>query len=351
MPSFFSYASLASLSLLVILAVRSSSAACGDGQVLQVGFYAFFEPVSYSADPGPSTAGFNEHRGYEADLLTALEAMDGAGLSFERSGIAEWTDIWLQSAGPEYDLVGGGITILDSRTRNAAGEHVVNFTSGHIAFRQSLLVRAEDAERLASHSDLTGEDRVGALSGTTGEFRLLELTGLVDANGVLAAGTRIETAEGEVVADGTADYTITAAGASSNLEGRLRLAPPAADLPQVIYLGQETGEVELLEALGNGSIDAVARGEIGNRDASHASNGAFAVVALDDDAEQGGFTLSVGDADLAACIDDKINYLTDNQRIGYGDWRADPTIFMQRAEQWAPATAVVETTWGWIKSP
>ena len=264
--------------------------------------------------------------------------------------IAEWPDIWLQSAGPEYDLVGGGITILDSRTRNAAGEHLVNFTSGHIAFRQSLLVRAEDAERLASHSDLTSEDRVGALSGTTGEFRLLELTGLVDANGVLAAGTHIETAEGELVADGTADYTITAAGASSNLEGRLRLEPPDANMPQVIYLGQETGEIELLEALGAGRIDAVARGEIGNRDASHASNGEFAVVALDAAAEQGGFTLAVEDAALAACIDDKINYLTDNQRIGYGDWRADPTIFMQRAEQWTSSTAMVETTWGWIKS-
>ena len=318
--------------------------------MLQVGFYAFFAPVSYSADPAPGTAGFDEHLGYEADLLTALEAMDGVGLSFQRSGIAEWPDIWLQSAGPEYDLVGGGITILDSRTRNAAGEHLVHFTSGHIAFRQSLLVRAEDAERLVSHSDLTSQDRVGALSSTTGEFRLLELTGLVDANGVLAAGTRIETAEGELVAEGTADYTITAAGASSNLKGRLRLEPPDANMPQVIYLGQEAGEVELLEALGNGTIDALARGEIGNRDASHASNGAFAVVALDAATELGGFTLSVADADLAACIDDKINYLTDDQRLGYGDWRTDPTIFMQRAEQWVPATAVVETTWGWLKS-
>ena len=347
MPSSFSYASFL---FLVFLAARSASAtACGD-QVLQVGFYAFFEPISYSADSDPNTAGFNEHRGYEADLLTALEAMDGAGLSFERRAIAEWPDIWLQSAGPEYDLVGGGITILDVRTRNAAGEHVVNFTSGHIAFRQSLLVRAEDAECLASHGDLTSEDRVGVLISTTGESRLLELTGLVDANGVVAAGTRIETADSELVADGTADYTITAAGASANLEGRLRLEPPAANMPQVVYLGQEAGEIELLDALGTGRIDAIARGEIGNRDASHASNGAFVVTALDDASEYGGFTLAVADADLAACIDDKINHLTDNQRIGYGDWRADPTVFMQRAAQWTPSTAVGETTWGALKS-
>jgi len=314
----------------------SPTATCGDGQVLQVGFYAFFAPVSYSADPDPSTTGFDEHLGYEADLLTALAAMDGAGLSFARRGIAEWPDIWLQAAGPDYDLVGGGITILDSRTRNADGDQVVTFTSGHIAFRQSLLVRAADAARFASHSDLTSEDRVGVLSATTGEFRLLEITGLVDANGALAAGTRIETAEGEVVADGTAAYTITAAGASDHLAGRTRLVPPTADMPQVIYLGQETGEIELLEALANGTIDAIARGEIGNRDASVSSDGAFVVAALDAATEFGGFSLSVEDADLAACIDDKINYLTDGRRIGYGEWRADPAVFMQRAQQWNP---------------
>ena len=338
-PSFL-YSSFAA-SVLFSAACSSSpsdspSSACGDGQVLRVGFYAFFAPVSYSADPEPGTAGFDDHLGYEADLLSALEAMEGAGLSFERSGIAVWDDIWLQSAGPEYDLVGGGITVLDSRTRNAAGEHVVNFTSGHITFRQSLLVRAEDTERFASHSDLTSEDRVGVLRGTTGEFRLLELTGFVNANGALAAGTRIETTEGEAVADGTAAYTITPASASSNLAGRLRLEPPNSDMPQVVYLGQETGETELLEALENGTIDAVARGEIGNRDASYASNSAFVVVALDEATEQGGFSLSVEDADLAACIDEKINYLTDGQHIGYGDWRANPAIFAERAQQWNP---------------
>lgn len=328
-------------SLALFLAACSSSpdsptAACGDGQVLQVGFYAFFAPVSYSADPTPGTAGFDQQLGYEADLLTALAAMDGAGLSFARRGIAAWDDIWLQAAQPEYDLIGGGITILDSRTRNVAGEQVVTFTSGHIAFRQSLLVRAADAERFASHSDLTSEDRVGALRGTTGEFRLLELTGFVDAQGVLATGTRIATPAGEILADGTAAYTITAAGASANLAGRQRLVPPAADMPQVIYLGQETGEVELLEALKNGTIDAIARGEIGNRDASVSSAGEFVVAALDAATELGGFALAAEDADLAACIDDKINYLTDSQRIGYGEWRANPAVFMERAQQWNP---------------
>ena len=156
--------------------------ACTDGErVLSVGFYAFFSPVSYSVDTDPDADGFNTHLGYEADLLSALEAMEGAGLVFSRRGIARWDDIWLESAGAVYDIVGGGITILDSRTRDASGTQVVVFTSGHIVFRQSLLVRAQDAARLANHSALTSNVVVGALAGTTGEFRLLELTGLVDA--------------------------------------------------------------------------------------------------------------------------------------------------------------------------
>ncbi len=311
------------------------SQACTDGtRALNVGFYAYFSPVSYSADEDPASEDFNTHLGYEADLLTALEAMQGTGLAFVRHPIAVWPDIWLKSAEPEYDIVGGGITILTSRTRDAAGNKIVNFTSGHIKFRQSLLVRAEDAERIATHADLTSGVRVGVLAATTGEARLLELTGLVDPNGVLAEGTRVETSLGTVVADGTAAYTITAAGTTPNLAGRSHLYPPSENMPQVIYLGDEIGESELLEALAVGSIDAIARGEIGNRDAVQVSGNTFVVTALDKKFELGGFTLAVENAALAACIDEKLNYLTDNRSIGYAEWVADSLVFMRRAQMW-----------------
>ena len=114
--------------------------ACTDGAPLRFSFYAFFEPVSYSADPDLDSAGYQIHLGYEADLLTALEAMDGAGLSFERRPVGEWPGNWLLSAGPDFDVSGGGITILESRTRDDDGNGAVRFTNGHIAFRQSLLV-------------------------------------------------------------------------------------------------------------------------------------------------------------------------------------------------------------------
>lgn len=322
-------AALSALFAVPVAAAGAESEACAD-EVLNLGFYAYFAPVSYSADEDPQSEDFDVHLGYEADLLSALEAMEGAGLSFNRRAIAVWDDIWLQPAGPEFDLVGGGITILDSRARDASGETLVAFTSGHIAFRQSLLVRNEDAEGLDGYDKLTSDLRVGALANTTGEQRLLELTGLVDADGVLAEGARVVTPQGAVLADGSADYFITAAAASPALAGRQHLHPPSATLPQVIYL---EGETRLLDALAAGEIDAIARGEIGNRDAGRASGDAFVVAALDDAVEYGGFTLAAGD-DLADCLDEKLDWLTDSRTIGYAEWAEDPAVFMQRARLW-----------------
>ena len=102
-------------------------------------------------------------------------------------------------------------------------------------------------------------------------------------------------------------------------------------MPLVVYLGDETGESELLDALRSGSLHAVARGEVGNREAARASGGMFSVTALDDAVELGGFTLAARDAGLRSCLDEKINYLTDDRRIGYAEWAADPQVFMRRA--------------------
>lgn len=312
----------------------SSEACVQDGRTLDFGFYAFFSPVSYSADEDVSSAGFNTHLGYEADILTALEAMEGAGLAFDRHPIAEWDGIWLKPAGADYDMVGGGITILDSRTLDASGSKVVEFTSGHITFRQSLLVRASGAGRLGSHDALTGDVRVGVLASTTGEHRLLELTGLADADGVLTSGVRIETPQGDITADGSSDYTINAAHESLSLADRRHIYPPSDTMPQVVYLGDERGDVELIDALRDGRIDAIGRGEIDNRGASSVSDGGFVVTALDAEVEIGGFTLDADDVELASCIDERIDWLTNERRISYSEWLEEPSVFMHRAEKW-----------------
>lgn len=342
LPNSFGYwAGLLAVALALALAAACSTggddaAACVEGdRTLNAAFFAYFEPVSYSVDGDTASDGFNTHLGYEADLLTALEAMQGAGLKFSRKAVADWDGIWLLSAGPDFDLAGGGITILESRTFDASGNKAVVFTSGHITFRQSLLVRAEDAARFSAHAELTDSVRVGALVNTTGEHRLLEITGIVDDKGTLAAGTRVRTAEGEIVADGSRDYFITAAGESPNLKTRLHLFPPSEDMPQVVYLSDDTEESEMLNALRDGTIDAVARGEVGNRDAAHEHPDEFEVTAFDEAIERGGFTLSVDDAELVACLNEKIDYLTDDGRIDYAEWREDPSVFLRRAEAWS----------------
>ena len=320
--------------LLAVLLVLAAAACAAEVEPLRVGFYAYFQPVSYSAEESPDAPGFNTHLGYEADLLGALEVMEGSGFVFERRAIGEWPDIWLAPAGGDYDIVGGGITIKDARTKDAEGNTVVAFTNGHIDFRQSLLVRSVDAPRLSSHSQLGSEVRVGVLVGTTGEARLLQLTGLADGDGVLAAGVRIVTPDGEVTADGSDRYYITAAGAAPELDGRQLLYPSHDGMPQVVYLGDELGEAELLDALRNGDVDAIARGEIGNADAAHNSDGDFEVTALDSAVEHGGFAVGVDDVELLKRLNQHLNWLTNNQRIGYAEWVADPTVFRQRAELW-----------------
>ena len=301
-------------------------ACADDGETLRFGYYAYFEPVSFV---NPDETPFR-HYGFEADLATALEAIDGATLTFERLPIEAWDGIWLKSSN-EFDVVGGGITILDSRTRDDSGAARVQFTNGHVAFRQSLLTRGEEAERLTSYDALSSDVIVGALAGTTGEARLLQLVGLADDDGVLVAGTTFDTPNGEVVTDGSSQYFITAAAESPELHGRTFLVPPSADYPSVRYLGDDLGEVELLDALANGDIDGVARGEIGNTDAAIASDGQFAVPILDSESEWGGFTVSADNDGLLSCLNEHIDYLTDNREIGYAQWLDDREVFMKRA--------------------
>ena len=307
-----------------------------EGRVLEFGFFAHYEPISYRGDPDPESPAFNEHRGYEADLLRALEAMDATGLVFNRRGIDVWPGIWLLPATPEFDLVGGGITILEERTQDASGTPAVAFTSGHITFRHSLLVRGVDAAELAEYSNLTNEVRVGVSVETTGESRFLRIVGLIDEHGVLLAGSSITTLEGTVVADGSDAYRIAASGSSANLAGRTHLEPPSPGYPQVVFFGAESPQAEQLLALANRDVDALAGDEIGNRVAEAASDGLFVVTALDTEVELGGFALDQGEEVLLACLDDKLDYLTDERDIGYAEWLANPSVFLERAEAWTP---------------
>ena len=339
--------------------------------LVRFGFYAYFEPVSALADGQNgehgagnegSTDGYEAgnatdsdghdageesgsdgqssdrggHVGYEADLLSAIEAMDGFGLRFARSPITEWGGIWLMAASDSFDMIGGGITALDSRTRDDDGATVIAFTEPHIEFRQSLLVRAADAERIRHHDDLRASDRVGVLASTTGEARLLQLLDITDEDGRLVPGIRVHVPAGVVLVGDDGRHSITASGASADLANRTRLEPADPNLPDVVYLGQLTGEQELLDALARGDVDAIARGTIGNTAAALDTDGQLVVTALDDAVEHGGFAIDAANTELRSAINTAVAWLTDNGRIGIAHWLADDTVFATRARQWHP---------------
>ena len=316
-------------------AAQSPDPGCASGEILDFGFYTEYPPVSYRADDNPDSDGFGEHAGYEADLLDALEAMDGAGLQFNRVAVADWSGIWLLPASGEVDIAGGGMTILETRTRDADGNTAVAFTAGHIEFRNVLLVRAADTVRYQSFDNLTSDTTIGAVVDTTGEQRLLELTGLAAPDGTLAAGTTIETPTGTVTADGTDAFVVTAAGASENLRDRIHLLPPTPNHPMVRYFDDDTTQYE---ALASGEIDAVSRDNVGafEQAASYGGGGVLAVGALDEAVDLGGWTVRAADNELRECLDDKLAYLTDDLRIGFPQWSADNEVFMRRALAWTP---------------
>ena len=105
---------------------------------------------------------------------------------------------------------------------------MIRFGVGHISFSQSLLVRAASA--IERHDDLTSEHRVGTYRGTTGEKRLLELTGIIDTSGFIRAGTRVLLADGTLLIAGTPDsesaLLIAAGTGSTAIATRVRLTPP-----------------------------------------------------------------------------------------------------------------------------
>ena len=301
---------------------------------VKYGFYTDFDPLSHAATQDAADPAFNLPLGYEPSLVAGVEAFAAGRLVFDRAGIGNpFSGIWLKAAEAAYDMVGGGITALASRTLDADGNEAIRFGTGHIGFRQSLLVRTEST--VARHSDLTSAHRVGALRGTTGEARFLTLTGIVDADGRVRPGTRIELADGSVLTAGNpgSEQEVrigpsVVAGAAST---RVRLTPPTDDQPQVLYFESEAGQLDALVAR---EVDAVARGEIGNLIAARELPG-LKVTALDNSStEQAAFSYpatSEGD-ELRETMNKVIRCLTNDGAVGFQDWLASGgTVFTDRA--------------------
>ena len=311
---------------------------------VRYGFYTDFQPLSYAANQDPGDPAFDVPLGYEPDLISAITTLSNDLIQFVPGGIGNpFSGIWLLSADERFDMVGGGITALDERRFHPPGATAarVTFGVGHVRFRQSLLVRNDSA--IVSHDDLDDSTTVGVLRGTTGESRLLRLAGITDEEGYLPSATVIALADKATLVTGERTHRITASGATSGIETRIRLQAPGVEIPPVVYLASDDAQIA---AVTNGSVDAIARGEVGNLIAARDSGGALRVVAIDHgNVEYGAFSYpNTADGDsLRSGMDHLLNCLTDNGNIGFAQWHEDAQVFQRRAARHARFVAPAPT--------
>jgi ABC-type amino acid transport substrate-binding protein len=231
---------------------------------LNVCSYSEFKPISYG-----------NGRGYEADLLRAIAKSWHVNIQFHP--IKTYENIWLLPLSNKSlcDVAIGGITPAPYRHAQGAV-----FSIGTGTFSQSLLVRESDyqTQRIVSYTSFKHSSmKIGVVPGTTGEVYAHQ---------------------------------------------RAR----AAGLPATIFK-QYASESELLPALLNGDIDAIARGEVGNEyQASLDKN--LVTIAKQNFAES--FTIALKPTScqhLRHAMNDAIRKVNKNGKITFKDWMKDHEVF------------------------
>jgi ABC-type amino acid transport substrate-binding protein len=231
--------------------------------VLAICSYSEFQPVSYA-----------DGKGYEADLLRAVARMWKVEARFYPENVYE--GIWRlpSRAYTLCDVAIGGISPTAARAREGAA-----FSLRTTSFRQSLLVRKADVDsgKITSYDSFKGTAlKIGVVPGTTGEQYAL-----VSAQ----------------------DHGV-----------------PASAFVQL------ASEAELLPALRNGSIDAIARGEIGNRYQQSLDPG-LVTIALRDFGEGFAVAVDLHNKPLLPALNEAIGCLTEHGKVDVARWLREPDVF------------------------
>jgi len=232
--------------------------------VLNVCSYSEFTPVSYG-----------NGQGFEADLLKAIAQDQHLKINFYPENI--YDGIWKLPARAytKCDVAIGGFTPLNYRKKEGVG-----FSEPTSAFSQSLLVRKADylSGRITSYESFRNTDmKIGIVPGSSGE---------------IFAQTRVKEAK----------------------------------LPETVLVAYPS-EVELLAALRNKQIAAIARGEVGN-DYQAARDKDLVTIAKRDFGETFCFALARSNPVLIKDINAEIAKITQHNKIKIADWEKNKNIFM-----------------------
>jgi ABC-type amino acid transport substrate-binding protein len=236
-------------------------------RVLNVISYSEFAPISYGVDG----------QGFEGDLLRAIASLWNIPIEFHPVSI--YDDIWMlpSQASQQADIAMGGITPTPARLKQGA-----IFSVGTTSFAQSLLVRKTDIKsgRIDSyHFFKDNHLKIGVVPGTTGE---------------LYASRRAK---------------------ENNL-------PPDTIVPY-------ESESLLIPALLEGEIDAIARGEIGNK-FQELKHKELIYFEQKDFNEHFSYAVDKSNPNLALHLNAAITFFTDNGKIEYEQWSMNKGIFWER---------------------
>lgn len=168
-------------------------------------------------------------QGFEVDLLTHIAKNLGLTLQFQ---VFPYEGIWTLPKKRQCDIAAAGISIMEARIKQGAA-----FTEPYLFIKQSLLVKQEQQEEIKNLDDLQNKT-VGIVPGTTGA------------------------------------------------ENALKHAPESAKIKTF------ANENEMLNAFERDQIDAISRGEPGNRYQAK-QNRDYVITGLSGGEEQ--FALAVAD--------------------------------------------------------
>lgn len=238
--------------------------------VLGVCAYTEFTPIIYG-----------KYQGYEPDLLRAVAKLWHVNIKFYPQKIYE--GIWkLPSSSYNLcDVSAGGIT--PALYRSKQGSVFSNITTH---FSQSLLIRKEDflSNKITSYKSFQNSPlKIGVVPGTTGEKY-----------------AHIRAKENHV--------------------------------QQSVFV-QYPSESDLLPALKNKKIDAIARGEVGN-DCQALMNSNFLTIDRKSFGEGFAFSINRSNKALKIALDEAIKIVTDSGKITYQDWIKNPSIFNDRVNSY-----------------
>ncbi|MDO4998433.1 MAG: basic amino acid ABC transporter substrate-binding protein [Neisseria sp.] len=136
-----------------------ASAAAADGKVYRVGMNAEFAPFEF-LDTN------NNVQGFDVDLLNAMAVVGNFKVEYKHQ---PWDSLFAALSNGDVDMLASAVTITDER------KQTMDFTESYFDVKQVILV--QKGKQIQSAEDLKKVNKVGVVTGNTGDLAATKLLG------------------------------------------------------------------------------------------------------------------------------------------------------------------------------